>query len=489
MAKMYVKPGSDKELEKMSTRLVQVQEEFHKGLAQIASMCGHLIGLELTAEDVKSGKVVINTLEQMRSEIDTLKTQFRKFEPGAIIANTTAEEETWLREQTEDIRLKPFALADGASMKGQNITDISANIPTNADCKATTTIQIINYMDESLTCPLFDFARGTSFGDIPKVIVGCTSEVVCFQGDSKFSSGLCSYRIGTSDLRLTVKFAAGLNGKILLGLAFTPQNVPVNGKLYSFNSGRPPRPDLKFMYDHELTSGPLDSLVQHRNLLAKAAMYGGPKAVVEVSVMEISFQRTFEDAITKSMEIMRNQGGKNFKESVVYDEVIPPGIKDKLSCVIEITNLLNVPLEKPTRYIQNCLHHNLIPSTVLPFTREIFYASDNGDSKTCTNTIRVLGIFTYDIQSTDLQLAVVFQNLDREGNSYAIAFNTMSEVLETTKEMMGTLLDWREWKTRPDRRFLEAGHEEASIQVRNAIATASMTTDTKSVLRILIYSL
>ncbi|CAG7827696.1 unnamed protein product [Allacma fusca] len=78
---------------------------------------------------------------------------------------------------------------------------------------------------------------------LPPLINSGRAEAVCFEGSRGSCVFLCSYAIGTTLLRLTIIFRINSDGNCLLGIGFSPRDLPVDESLYSVLTRKSNLPD------------------------------------------------------------------------------------------------------------------------------------------------------------------------------------------------------------------------------------------------------
>ncbi|CAG7785315.1 unnamed protein product, partial [Allacma fusca] len=145
--------------------------------------------------------------------------------------------------------------------------------------------------------------------------------------------------------------------------------------------------------------------------------------------------------------------------------------------VLEITNLLRVPLNAPFCYLENGQLPFLFPEMVSSGTREVMII------KMDYSGITRGGLATFRIGTTDLRLAIVFK-LFNSGNKFGAAF--IPATLPTDANMMLFLSSENQWRTSVDQKCGQSKDGELIIQSRNILAMVSMTNGLKAVLKVVI---
>ncbi|CAG7631145.1 unnamed protein product [Allacma fusca] len=469
-------------LEEISAQLNQVKNEILQVVSteinvlkeELKSVSTKLEAVSLKVQQNSPLENTIIDIEEPVAEEQTLHSQT----VVTIEGHTNEEEEQLLLLELKSIKELVGPTSNGSTIQGKTVADILTD--ASSSYKATITVQFTNYLESSLNNPRCYFAEGFEYRVAPKVVASCTKEAFVFQsargvlfaGDRIY--GIFSYQIGSSDKQLIVKFACREDGLIMSGLGIASNNVPINGNTLTYmenalGGSKSIRVDLKGQRDWK-TEGQ-EWIVKLGNIRARATITPGPRSILEVEVAQAESRKGLEGVYERTRSIAN---GKTMLEKFLPG--IAGFINDKRVCIVELVNLLNVPLEDSLRYIHNCQQHDFMPNIVPAMTREAFYTSDH------TN---VEGIFSYRIATTDLRIAVAFR-CQAEGNSFAVAFTPAD--MPTEKRLMDDITTGDEWITRSDRRFAIAKEGDKMAEVRNLRAVAAMTDQEKSVLKLVIYA-
>ncbi|CAG7662167.1 unnamed protein product [Allacma fusca] len=308
---------------------------------------------------------------------------------------------------------------------------------------------------------------------VPSVILGGSREffLVKTSGDEKLE-GIISYRIEKSDLRLVIYYYVYSSGN-RVGIAVCPSDIPVSKDLLVYMQSSEyvdrKRPDKQC--DRSRT------VIMLKNLLARAKITWGNRSVMSVEVVkngskswtENSMELAFEEKWFSSLLDGKTLLGKSLTNFMSC-------IKKQFGCVVMFHNGLGVPMKELSWEIRSDVRRFLVP-TIMPKTREAFCTSDD---------LNMQGIFSYRIGSSDLRLSLVFQVFNG-GCKFAVAFVPFD--IPTNFALMKSMINPKEWRTRPDCKFSQALHGEQVVEVRNLRAKVSMTNGPKAVLTVMICTL
>ncbi|CAG7717123.1 unnamed protein product, partial [Allacma fusca] len=444
--------------------------------SEVRAIKAQMIHVRENKQIVKKRNSLVNVPEACVQIQNSGEDVVDKFPVLEITNKTANEEREFLERKFKDVRKRLSDPAEGITLMGTSIERISSGISLTPTSTTSCVITLSNYLNSTLTNPQ-DYivpGRGKKLSG-PSTVTGHTCEVIAIEGGERWSSFLCSFEV-SQDLRIAFTAAvARVDGSIFMGVGFVPENMPTDSDMLSAFFKGPSMPDF-VAHGYSVARGPVEAFVIHGRYLVRAHMTHGHRSVMHVDILEVVDEivtgtTASEVRTVKTGEYTIANMGHKFLGSA------NPCSLDNVACIVDITNALKVSLEESRRFIRSCKHNNFMPYRVLPFTREVFFAS---------NDEIVEAMFAYKIESTDLAL-VIAMRAQTGGNLFASAFVTLPSF--TNKNAYKSLMEVDPTKSRLYRKNASAKDGEQEIQIRNIRATIRMTEDAKSVLKIRIFAI
>ncbi|CAG7835684.1 unnamed protein product, partial [Allacma fusca] len=312
------------------------------------------------------------------SPAETAPEEIEEYEVVAIRSKTIADERTWIKTIFNEI-LQGRTATNGSTLREKTFEDMVSSLPFAANVGVYCALKLSNFLERELTDPKYHFWHGSKKDQFSVTkIYPNVCEVITFVGDRYYCYFLCSFRI-CRDLRLTILCYVCYNGEIIFGMGFTPTDLPVDTVLFKTMNELPPLPDI--WMTKQTSKVPIEVFVNHGNIFARGHITNGPRSVVHVEIIERKDKIFTLNSSSPPPERKSIVNGKTLK-SIPYSKVARAILKMNenqggFSCSIEIANGLNVKLRNWNQFNCNSKSVNFLPSEVLPFTRELFFAKND----------------------------------------------------------------------------------------------------------------
>ncbi|CAG7646579.1 unnamed protein product [Allacma fusca] len=393
-----------------------------------------------------------------------------------IRARTHEEEVQIITDEYEKALRSLEAPVDGDTLNGHSVPEISTEIPLITGNQVTLTIEIINRLSLPLTNLQTYIHSGEPYQDLPAMVKAGTREVATFRGGvpsiNNVPGGAIAYRIGLTGVQLLLYYFNNKSKRSVMGFGLTLAELPVKTYFETCSLGCSSldfmRPDKKYL---SVESETTTTLVKLQNLRAKATINPSTRSIWTIEILCIMPESSPKAYLKfegekyfrgdKCLKAGESFAGKNIS-NVLAD------ISTVYGCVVEISNGLKMSLENVSTY----LFEGEQPQTILADSRELLVFTDN---------MKVEGLFTYQIQGTDLRIAVAIR-CEESGNSFAIGF--IPARTNTNQHLLDGLTDSSHWKTRPEKKYALAHEGPQVIEIRNIIAHAAMASEPKAMLKI-----
>ncbi|CAG7828040.1 unnamed protein product [Allacma fusca] len=290
------------------------------------------------------------------------------------------DDRKWMKEEFSKV-INRKSITEEEYFRGKTLEDISFLVPLSKTVVATCTLKLSNFLNSALSNPEYYLWFASSVTG-PSEVLPSTSDVFSFAGDWVCCAFLCSYEISKL-LRLTLYcLSYGNDNGIAMGIAFTPGDVPTNLKLFNSLLHFPVVPDVCIIKPPN--KFPLETFVNHGNLVARCHMTLGPRSIVHMEIFEIANE-------IPPLFPSEPQDGRRIWEAKIKQPNEPNGNDSGL--------IRNIPYYFE---IVNWLRVTLRPGDMLPTNDRSEILSLEGEKFFAGNDETIDAVCAYEIDSTDL---------------------------------------------------------------------------------------